>query len=64
VAHAVSRRGEFAGASLATSSIAFVPDRQVWSNDNVHVTARNASASTMDLAWTTRAVQAVKRRLA
>lgn len=44
------RRGDFADASLDTSSIAFVLDCHVCSNDQVRVTARNISASTVDLA--------------
>ena len=44
------RRGDFADASLDTSSIAFVLDCHVWSNDKVRVTARNVSASRVDLA--------------
>ncbi|MCA3348762.1 MAG: hypothetical protein INF56_18355, partial [Roseomonas sp.] len=30
------------------SSIAFVLDRHVWSNDRVRITARNVSLSTVD----------------
>jgi hypothetical protein len=44
-----ARRGDFADASLDTSSIAFVLDCHVWSNDKVRVTARNVSLSTVDL---------------
>jgi len=59
-----ARRGDFADASLDTSSIAFVLDWHVWSNNSVRVTARNVSASTVDLAAAPLAVQLVKRRLA
>jgi hypothetical protein len=45
-----ARRGDLADASLDTSSITFVLDRHVWSNNSVRVTARNVSASTVDLA--------------
>ncbi|RAI57061.1 pectate lyase family protein [Roseicella frigidaeris] len=58
-----ARRGDFADASLDTSSIAFVLDCHVWSNNSVRVTARNVSASTVDLAAAPLAVQVVKRRL-
>jgi hypothetical protein len=58
-----ARRGDFADASLNTSSIAFVLDCHVWSNNSVRVTARNVSASTVDLAAAPLAVQVVKRRL-
>jgi hypothetical protein len=59
-----ARRGDFADASLDTSSIAFVLDCHVWSNNSVRVTARNVSASTVDLAAAPLAVQVTKRRLA
>ena len=58
-----ARRGDFADASLDTSSIAFVLDCHVWSNNSVRVTARNVSASTVDLASAPLAVQVVKRRV-
>jgi hypothetical protein len=58
-----ARRGDLADASLDTSSIAFVLDCHVWSNDSVRVTARNVSASTVDLAAAPLAVQVVKRRV-
>jgi hypothetical protein len=58
-----ARRGDFADASLDTSSIAFVLDCHVWSNNSVRVTARNVSASTVDLAAAPLAVQVTKRRL-
>jgi hypothetical protein len=57
-----ARRGDFADASLDTSSIAFVLDCHVWSNNSVRVTARNVSASTVDLAAAPLAVQVTKRR--
>ena len=59
-----ARRGDFADASLDTSSIAFVLDCHVWSNNSVRVTARNVSASTVDLAAAPLAVQVTKRRVA
>jgi hypothetical protein len=58
-----ARRGDFADASLDTSSIAFVLDCHVWSNNSVRVTARNVSASTVDLAAAPLSVQVVKRRI-
>ncbi|MBU8538882.1 glycoside hydrolase family 55 protein [Falsiroseomonas tokyonensis] len=58
-----ARRGDFADASLDTSSIAFVLDCHVWSNNSVRVTARNVSASTVDLAAAPLAVQVTKRRI-
>jgi hypothetical protein len=36
--------GNFADAWLNTSSIAFILDCHVWSNNSVRVTARNVSA--------------------
>jgi hypothetical protein len=59
-----ARRGDFADASLDTSSIAFVLDCHVWSNNSVRVTARNVSASTVDLAAAPLSVQVTKRRVA
>ena len=59
-----ARRGDFADASLDTSSIAFVLDCHVWSNNSVRVTARNVSASTVDLVAAALSVQVTKRRLA
>ena len=59
-----TRCGDFAVSSLDTSSIAFVPDCHVWSNNSVRVTARNVSASTVDLAVAPLAVNVVKRRVA
>ncbi len=50
--------------TLDTSSIAFVLDCHVWSNNSVRVTARNISASTVDLAAAPLALQVTKRRLA
>ncbi len=58
-----ARRGDLAGASLDTSSIAFVFDCHVWSNNSVRVTARNVSASTVDLASAALSVKVVKRRV-
>lgn len=58
-----ARRGDFADASLDSSSIAFVLDRHVWSNDKVRVTARSVSASTVDLAAAPLTVQVAKRRM-
>jgi hypothetical protein len=57
------RRPAFADVSLDTSSIAFVLDCHVWSNNSVRVTARNVSASTVDLAAAPLAVNVTKRRL-
>lgn len=54
-----ARRGDFADASLDTSSIASVLDCHVWSNNGVRVTARNISASTVDVAAAALAVQRV-----
>ena len=42
-----ARRGDFADASRETSSIAFVLDCHVWSNNSVRVTAQKVSASTV-----------------
>jgi len=58
-----ARRGDFADASLNTSSIAFVLDCHVWSNDKVRVTARSVSLSTVDLPAAALHVQVVKRRV-
>ncbi len=58
-----ARRGDFADASLDTSSSAFVLDCHVWSNNSERVTARNVSASRVDLAAAPLWVQEVKRRL-
>jgi hypothetical protein len=58
-----ARRGDFADASLDTSSIAFVLDCHVWSNDKVRVTARNVSLSTVDLPAAALHVQVEKRRV-
>jgi hypothetical protein len=58
-----ARRGDFADASLDTSSIAFVLDCHVWSNDKVRVTARNISGATLDLAAATLSVGVAKRRV-
>lgn len=56
-------QGDFAGVSLDTSSIAFVLDCHVWSNNSVRMTARNVSASTVALAAAPMAVQVMKRRI-
>jgi hypothetical protein len=45
-----ARQSDFANAELDTGSIPFVLDGHVWSNNGVRVTARNVSASTVDLA--------------
>ncbi len=58
-----ARRADFADASLDTSSIALVLDCHFWSNNSVRVTARNVSASTVDLAAAALSVQVVKRRV-
>ncbi|MFO0448705.1 MAG: hypothetical protein ACK52I_08585 [Pseudomonadota bacterium] len=58
-----ARRGAFADASIDTSSITFVFDCHVWSNNSVRVTARNVSASTVDLAVAPLSLQVVKRRV-
>lgn len=58
-----ARRGDFADASLDTSSIAFVLDCRVWSNNSVRITARNVSASPVDLAAAPLPVQVTKRRV-
>jgi hypothetical protein len=58
-----ARPGDFADTSLDTSSIAFVLDCRVLSNNSVRVTARNVSASTADLAAAPLAVQVAKRWL-
>lgn len=58
-----ARRGDLAVALLDTSSIAFVRDCHVWSNNSMRVTARNVSASTVDLAAAALSVQVVKRRV-
>ena len=57
------QQGDFADASLDTSSIAFVLDCHVWSNDKVRVTARNVSLSTVDLPAAGLHVQVTKRRV-
>ena len=58
-----ARRGDFADASLDTSSIAFVLDCHVWSNDKVRVTVRNVSLSTVDLPAAALHVQVMKRKV-
>jgi len=57
-----ARRGDFADASLDTSSIIFMLDCDAWRTNGVRVTPRNVSASTVDLAAATPAVRALKRR--
>ena len=57
-----ARRGDFAGGSRDTSSIALVLDCHVWSNKSVRVTARNVSASKVDLTAAGLTVHVVKRR--
>jgi len=46
-----------------TSSIAFLLDCHVWSNNSVRITARNVSASTLDLASAGLSIQVTKRRV-
>lgn len=58
-----ARRCHFAGASLDSSCIALVLDCHLWSNNSVRVTARNVSASTVDLAAAPLAVRVTKWRL-
>lgn len=58
-----ARRGDISDASLETSGIAFVLDCHVRSNTNVRVSARNVSASTVDLAAAPLSLQVVKRRV-
>jgi hypothetical protein len=52
-----------ADAPLGSRSIAFVLDCHVWSNSSARVTARNVSASTVDLASAALTVQVVKRQV-
>jgi hypothetical protein len=58
-----ARSGDYADALLDTSSIAFVLDRHVWSNNSVRVTARNVSALAVDLTAAALSVQLIKRRI-
>jgi hypothetical protein len=58
-----ARQDGFADASPDTSSIAFVLDCHVWSDNGVRVTARNVSASTVHLAAAPLSVQLTKRRI-
>jgi hypothetical protein len=58
-----ARRGNFADASLDSSSIACVLDCHEWPNNSVRVTARNVSASTVDHAAAGPSVQVMKRRV-
>jgi hypothetical protein len=55
--------GDFADPQLDTSSIAFILDCHVWSNNSLRVTARNVSASTVDLAVAPLSVQVTKRQV-
>ena len=55
------RRGNFTDASLDTSSIAFVLDFHLWSNDKVRVTARNVNLLKVDLPAAALHVRVVKR---
>jgi hypothetical protein len=57
------RGGDFADASLDTSSAAFVLDCHVWSNDKVRLPARNGSLSTVNLPAAALHGQVVKRRV-
>lgn len=57
-----ARRGDFAGISLDTSSIAFVLDCHVSSSQRLRATARNVSASMVDLAAAALSVQVTMRR--
>ena len=57
-----ARRVDFADDSLDTSSVDFILDYHVWSNDKVRVTARNVSLSTVDLPAALH-VQVLKRRI-
>jgi hypothetical protein len=47
---------------LDTSTIVFVLDSHVWSNNGVRVTTRNVSASTVDLAAAPTSVHVAKWR--
>jgi hypothetical protein len=58
-----ARRGNFADASLDASSIAFVLDCRVWSNNKVRVSAQNVSLSSVELPAAALHVQVVKRRV-
>ncbi len=58
-----ARRGDFAHASLDSSSIALLLDCHVWSNNSVRVLARNVIASTVDFAGAPLALQVTKWRL-
>jgi len=57
-----SRAGDLAQASLVSSTRFIELDAAVWSNNSVRVTARNVSASTVDLAAAALSVQVTKRR--
>ena len=56
------RRSAFVDASLDTSSIAFVLACHVWSNNDVRITARNVSATTVDLVAASVSLRMAKRR--
>lgn len=55
------RQGGFVHASLDTSNIAFVLDCHARSNNSMRGTARNVSASKVDLAVAPLSVQVAKR---
>jgi hypothetical protein len=57
-----ARQCDFADASHDTSSIAFVLNCHLWSNNSVWVTARNVSASTVDLASAPLTARVTKRQ--
>jgi hypothetical protein len=59
-----ARRGDYAGASLGTSSLAFMLYCHVWSNNIVRVTVQNVSASAMELVPASLSVQVTKWRIA
>lgn len=56
-----ARAGGLASASLAPSTRFLELDAAVWSNNTVHVMARNISAATFDLAAATLSVGLAKR---
>jgi hypothetical protein len=59
-----ARRGDFADASLDASSIAFVLDCPVRSNNSVRVTARKLGAATVDPAAAPLTAQVTTRQIA
>lgn len=63
VAVSGARRGDFADASLDTSSIAFVLDGHLCSNNSVRVRMRNVSASMMGLAAVSLTAKVVTRQV-